>query len=195
MARKGSVTRKTRETDVRAEIIMEGRGRGAISTTIPFLDHMLTLLARHGFMDITVRATGDTEVDYHHLVEDVGITLGKALQKALGDKVGMSRYGSASVPMDESLAEVSIDVSGRPYLVWNADFNGKKIRDFDPQLFREFFKALADHGGITLHINVLYGKNPHHMIESIFKAFARALHTATSIDDRIKDVLSTKGSL
>jgi len=195
MARKGSVTRKTRETDVRAEIIMEGRGRGAISTTIPFLDHMLTLLARHGFMDITVRATGDTEVDYHHLIEDVGITLGKALQKALGDKVGMSRYGSASVPMDESLAEVSIDVSGRPYLVWNADFNGKKIRDFDPQLFREFFKALADHGGITLHINVLYGKNPHHMIESIFKAFARALHTATSIDDRIKDVLSTKGSL
>jgi imidazoleglycerol-phosphate dehydratase len=195
MARKGSVARKTRETDVRADIIMEGRGRGAISTTIPFLDHMLTLLARHGFMDITIKATGDTDVDYHHLVEDVGITLGKALQKALGDKVGISRYGSASVPMDESLAEVSIDISGRPYLVWNVDFNRKKIRDFDPQLFREFFKALADHGGITLHINVLYGKNPHHIIESIFKAFARALHTATSIDDRIKDVLSTKGSL
>lgn len=195
MARKGKVSRKTKETDVHVEVNIDGGGKAEISTTIPFLDHMLELLAKHGFMDFTIRGKGDTSVDYHHLVEDVGISLGKALKKALGDKEGIRRYGTASVPMDESLCRVSMDISGRPCLVFNADFGIKKIKDFDPNLFLDFFKSLSDCMGITLHINVIYGKNPHHIVESIFKAFARALDVATSFDERIKGVMSTKGSL
>jgi len=195
MSRTGTISRLTKETDVFVELGIDGKGEGRIATTIPFLDHMLTLFSRHGFFDLTVRGTGDTDVDYHHLVEDIGICLGKAIQEALGDKRGIPRYGSAFVPMDESLSHVSIDVSGRPYLVFNVDFGGKKIKDFDPLLFRDFFKSLSDHGGITLHINVLYGTSPHHIAESFFKAFARAFNAATSIDDRITDVMSTKGSL
>lgn len=195
MARKGKVSRKTRETDVHVEVNVDGVGKAEISTTIPFLDHMLELLAKHGFLDCTIRGEGDISVDYHHLVEDVGISLGRALKKALGDKEGIRRYGTASVPMDESLCRVSMDISGRPFLVFNADFGSKKIRDFDPNLFFDFFKSLSDCMGITLHINVIYGKNPHHMVESVFKAFARALDVATSFDGRIEGVMSTKGSL
>ncbi len=195
MARKGKASRKTKETDVNIEVNIDGDGRAEVSTTIPFLDHMLELLARHGFMDCAIRGEGDTSVDYHHLVEDIGISLGTALKEALGDKEGIRRYGTATVPMDESLCRVSMDISGRPYLVFNADFDGKKIRDFDPTLFFDFFKSLSDCMGITLHINVIYGNNPHHIVESIFKAFARALDVATSFDGRIKGVMSTKGSL
>ncbi len=195
MARKGKASRTTKETDVNIEVNIDGDGKAEISTTIPFLDHMLELLARHGFMDCAIRGEGDTSVDYHHLVEDIGISLGTALKEALGDKEGIRRYGTATVPMDESLCRVSMDISGRPYLVFNADFDGKKIRDFDPTLFFDFFKSLSDCMGITLHINVIYGNNPHHIVESIFKAFARALDVATSFDGRIKGVMSTKGSL
>lgn len=195
MSRKGTISRVTKETDVFVELQIDGEGTAEIATAIPFLDHMLTLFAKHGFFDLTIRGTGDIDVDYHHLVEDVGICLGQAIREALGDRRGIPRYGSAFVPMDESLSHVSIDVSGRPYLVFNVDFGGKKIKDFDPILFRDFFKSLSDQSGITLHINVLYGKSPHHIAESFFKAFARAFNTATSIDDRIADVMSTKGSL
>ncbi len=195
MVRRGRETRKTRETDILVELNLDGEGSGEISTTVPFLDHMLNLLARHGFFDLTVRGKGDTDVDYHHLIEDIGICLGEAINKALGDKKGIRRYGSAIVPMDESLCQVSMDISGRPCLVFNADFDNEKIRDLDPLLFREFFKSLSDHGGITLHINVLYGRNSHHIVESIFKAFARSLDKATTIDNRITGVMSTKGRL
>ncbi len=195
MARKNKVIRKTTETDVSLEINLDGEGVSEISTTIPFFDHMLTLFAKHGFFDLHLRGSGDTNVDYHHLVEDIGICLGEAVRKALRGKEGMVRYGSAYVPMDEALCHVCIDISGRPYLVFKAEFGGKKIRDFDPRLLEEFFRSFADHGGITLHVNVIYGKNPHHIAESIFKAFARALREAVRIDDRIKGVLSTKGSI
>ncbi len=195
MARKEKTVRKTTETDVSTEINLDGVGSGTISTTIPFLDHMLELFAKHGLMDLNIKGSGDTDVDYHHLVEDIGICLGETVKDALKDKAGISRYGSAFVPMDETLCHVCIDISGRPYLVFRADFGGKKIRDFDPLLLEEFFKAFSDHGGITLHINVIYGKNPHHIAEATFKAFAHALRDAVQIDNRIKGVLSTKGSL
>jgi len=142
-----------------------------------------------------VKCSGDTDVDYHHLVEDTGICLGEAVKEALGDKNGVSRYGSSFVPMDETLCHVCIDISGRPSLVFRADFGGGKIRDFDPLLLEEFFKSFSDHGGITLHVNVIYGKNPHHIAEAVFKAFARALRDAVCMDGRINGVLSTKGSI
>ncbi len=195
MARSSKVTRKTTETDVSFEINLDGEGLCEISTTIPFLDHMLTLFSKHGFFDLAVAGTGDISVDYHHLVEDLGICFGKAVRGALGDKEGVGRYGTACVPMDESLCHVCIDISGRPYLAFNAEFGGKKIRDFDPILLEEFFRAFTDNSGITLHVNVIYGKNPHHIAESAFKAFGRALKDAVGIDDRIKGVLSTKGSI
>ena len=189
------VERKTMETDISVEIGLDGEGRSDISTTIPFFDHMLTLFAKHGLFDVTVRGQGDTDVDYHHLVEDMGICFGEVIKKALAGKDGIARYGSAIVPMDESLCLVSMDLSGRSYLVFNADFDKRTIKDFDPFLFEEFFKALCDHGGITLHINVMYGKNTHHMIEAVFKAFAKSLRRASAVDDRISGVMSTKGTL
>ncbi len=195
MARTKKITRKTTETDVYIEIDLDGNGRRNISTSIPFLDHMLDLFAKHGFIDLNVQAGGDTDIDYHHLVEDIGICLGEAVKGALGDKKGVSRYGNACVPMDETLCHVCIDISGRSYLVFRADFENKKIRDFDPFILEEFFKSFADHGGITLHINVIYGKNPHHIAEAIFKAFARALKSAVRMDAQIEGVLSTKGTL
>ena len=195
MGRKEKITRKTTETDISFAINLDGEGAGEVSTTIPFLDHMFTLFAKHGFFDLTVRGSGDTNVDYHHLVEDIGICFGRAVKGALGDKKGVARYGSAFVPMDEALCHACIDISGRPYLVFRAEFGGKKIRDFDPLLLEELFKAFSDHGGITLHVNVIYGRNPHHIAEAVFKAFARALKDAVSIDDRIKGVMSTKGSI
>lgn len=195
MIRKAKVARKTTETDITVEINLDGEGTDDIATSIPFLDHMLSLFARHGCFDVIVRGRGDIDVDYHHLVEDMGICFGEAIKTALGDKKGITRYGSAVVPMDESLCNVSIDLSGRPYLVFNADFGDKKIRDLDPLLFNEFFKAFCDHSGITLHINIIYGSNPHHMIESAFKAIARSLRSAITLDDRVSGVLSTKGTL
>ncbi len=193
--RKAKIVRKTAETDVTIEMNLDGAGKGDISTTIPFLDHMLNLLARHGFFDLKVKSRGDIDVDYHHLVEDIGICLGAAIREALGKKEKINRYGSATVPMDESLCAVSLDVSGRPYLVFKVNFGVKKIRDFDPALLKDFFKSLTDHSGMTLHVNVMYGKNNHHIAESIFKAFARALSEAVGFNKKVTGVLSTKGSL
>ncbi len=193
--RKGKVKRKTRETTISVDMDLDGSGRGEIATTIPFMDHMLNLLARHGLLDLKVAGKGDREVDDHHLVEDLGICLGTAIKKALGGKEGITRYGSALAPMDESLCSVVIDLSGRPYLIYRAELGEARIGDFDASLLREFFKALSDHGGITLHINVLYGMNNHHIAEAIFKAFALALRRAAKFDDRIQGVMSTKGAL
>lgn len=195
MGRTAKIERKTTETEISVAIDLDGKGKGIIDTTIPFLDHMLVLFAKHGFFDLTVKSAGDTGVDDHHLVEDLGICLGKAVQDALGKKEGIARYGDGAVPMDESLCSVVLDISGRPYLIYHAGFGAEKIGNFDPALLSEFFKAFSDHGGMTLHINLLYGRNNHHMAEAIFKALARALKKAVTIDSKIKGVLSTKGVL
>jgi len=180
---------------VSVDVNLDGKGEGCIDTSVPFLDHMLNLFARHGLVDLTVRSTGDTAVDDHHLVEDVGICVGQAVRKALGERKGISRYGSAVVPMDESLCSVAMDLSGRPYLIWRAELGRHRIGEFDPDLLKEFFKSFSDHSGITLHINLIYGINGHHMAEAIFKAFARAFREAVAMDGRVEGVLSTKGSL
>lgn len=193
--RKGNIKRKTSETTISIEMDLDGSGRSEIDTTVPFMDHMLNLLSRHGFFDIKIVGKGDREVDDHHLVEDLGICLGQAVKKALGSKEGIKRYGSALVPMDESLCSIALDLSGRPYLIYHVEFGEARIGDFDPALLKEFFKSFSDHSGMTLHINVLYGKNNHHVAESIFKAFARALSEAVGLDSRIQGVMSTKGSL
>jgi imidazoleglycerol-phosphate dehydratase len=193
--RKGAIQRKTAETDISLEIELDGQGRSRIDTSIPFIDHMLQLFSRHGMIDLVLNGRGDTEVDDHHLVEDIGICLGKAVREALGDRVGISRYGSAVVPMDETLSSVAIDISGRPWLVWNVKFSEQLIGSFNPGLLHEFFKAFSDQSGITLHVTVNYGRNGHHKAEAIFKAFARALRAAVQIDGRIEGVLSTKGLL
>jgi len=195
MARQARVHRVTRETDISVLLKLDGKGQAKISTTIPFLDHMLELLAHHGLFDLTLKGRGDTHVDDHHLVEDIGICLGDAFRQALGDKKGIGRYGNATVPMDESLCSVSVDISGRPYLVYRVDIGRRRIGQFDPALVGEFFKAFADHGGMTLHINLAYGKNNHHIAEAAFKAFARALDEATALSNRIRGILSTKGTL
>ncbi|MBU1150256.1 MAG: imidazoleglycerol-phosphate dehydratase HisB [Proteobacteria bacterium] len=195
MMRKATIRRKTAETEVSVVIDLDGKGKGDIDTSVPFLDHMLNLFARHGLTDLAIRSQGDIDVDDHHLVEDVGICLGQAVRKALGDRKGISRYGSSSVPMDESLCSVAMDLSGRPYLIWRAELGERRIGEFDPALLREFFKSFSDHSGITLHINLSYGTNGHHMAEAIFKAFARAFRDAIAIDGRIEGILSTKGSL
>lgn len=193
--RTGNITRKTTETDIAVTIGIDGSGKADVDTTIPFLDHMLNLFARHGLFDLSVRGRGDTAVDDHHLVEDLGICLGRAVKEALGKKEGIERYGAATVPMDESLASVVMDLSGRPYLVYHVKFGEKRIGDFDPALLREFFKSFSDHSGITLHINLIYGKNDHHIAEALFKASARALRKASSRHDRIKGIMSTKGTI
>lgn len=195
MARKAKIRRKTTETDISIEIDLDGAGKGSISSTVPFLDHMLNLFSRHGHFDLSVKSKGDTEIDDHHLVEDIGICLGKAVKKALGDKMAIRRYGFAVVPMDESLASVALDISGRPYLVYSVEFGNKNIGGFDPALLKEFFKAFSDQSGITLHISLIYGSNYHHMAEAVFKAFARALGEAVTCDSRIEGILSTKGCL
>jgi imidazoleglycerol-phosphate dehydratase len=195
MARKAKIDRKTSETDIRILLDLDGTGKGRIATTIPFFDHMLTLMAKHGLFDLTVKGSGDTDIDDHHLIEDVGICLGKAFREALKAKEGINRYGSATVPMDESLAAVHIDLSGRSCLVYHVHFGTRKIKAFDLALIREFFKAVVDNSGMTLHVNVMYGKNNHHIAEAIFKAFARALREAVNVNTRIRGVLSTKGSL
>jgi len=195
MGRSATIQRKTTETDVYMEVDLDGSGQGEIATSVTFLDHMLNLFSRHGLMDLVIKSKGDTDIDDHHLVEDIGICLGEAVKEALGDKKGIVRYGSATVPMDESLCSVVMDISGRPYLVYHVDFKDKKIGKFDPALLKEFFKSFSDRSGITLHINLIYGKNNHHIAEAIFKAFALALRRAVTIHDRIEGVLSTKGSL
>lgn len=189
------VERATAETKVRVEWNLDGTGAGRINTTIPFLDHMLDLLARHGFFDLTVDAKGDTEIDDHHTVEDVGIVLGQALKQALGKKEGIKRFGWASIPLDEALAQSTVDLSGRSFLVYQVDLPQRHIKTFDLGLFEDFFQALVSHGAFNLHLQVLYGRNPHHMMEASFKALAKALDQATMRDDRLTGVLSTKGRL
>ncbi len=194
--RKGLIDRKTKETDISVTINLDGSGKYAVRTTIPFLDHMLSLMGKHGLFDLTVKAQGDTDIDDHHTVEDVGIALGKALKQALGDLKGITRYGQASVPMDETLASVSLDISGRSYLVYRVEYPKKsKLREFDPDLIEDFMQAFAANAGITLHIGVAYGRNTHHIIEAIFKSLGRALREAVTIDPRVKGVPSTKGKL
>ncbi len=195
MARAATLERITNETRIRLELNVDGSGKGAICTSVPFLDHMLNLFARHGLFDLKVEASGDIDIDFHHTVEDIGIVLGDAFKQALGDKKGIRRYGQASVPMDETLASVSIDISGRPYLVYNVRLPKVKIGDFDVELAREFFQAFVNNAGLNLHINVMYGENVHHIIEACFKAFARAMDVATQTDPRVEGVMSTKGVL
>ena len=193
--RKSEITRTTRETDITVALELDGTGKSSIDTGIPFMNHMLELFAKHGFFDLEVRAKGDIEVDYHHTMEDLGLVLGQALAAALGDKAGIRRYGSCILPMDETLALVALDLSGRPCLVWDVDFPAQMIRDLDVRLFCEFFQALVNRAGMNLHVKKLAGEEVHHVAEAIFKAFAKALDQAVSLDPRVKGVLSTKGSL
>ena len=196
MARKASIERKTKETNIRISLDLDGKGEYSIKTSVPFMDHMFSHIAKHGFFDLTVKAKGDTHIDDHHTVEDLGIAFGQALKKALGDSKGIRRYGEATVPMDETLAQVTMDLSGRPYLVYQVDLPKKyKLKDFDPGLAEDFFRSVANHAGMNLHINLLYGRDVHHMLEGIFKAFGRALDQATTVDSRIRGVLSTKGKI
>lgn len=194
--RQAKMNRKTQETEITIALTLEGEGKSTVNTGIGFLDHMLTLLARHGRMDLEINANGDLQVDGHHTTEDIGIVLGQVIARALGDKRGIRRYGSATVPMDEALVTSAVDLSGRPYLVFNAEFSGIMTGDFETQLTEEFFRAVAFNAGMTLHLNCLYGQNDHHKIEGLFKAFARSLAEAVSIDPtRSEDILSTKGIL
>ncbi|MDA8388005.1 MAG: imidazoleglycerol-phosphate dehydratase HisB [Nitrospiraceae bacterium] len=196
-ARRAANERKTKETAISLELNLDGRGDYRVKTGMPFFDHMLSLMCRHGLMDVRLRAKGDVEVDYHHTVEDVGIVLGKALREALGGMEGIRRYGFASVPMDESIAQVSLDISGRPYLLYKAAFPARgKIKDFDAGLIEDFLLAFTASAGMTLHVQVPYGRNLHHMIEAIFKALGRALMEAVSIEPRAKkEPPSTKGRI
>jgi imidazoleglycerol-phosphate dehydratase len=195
MSRKASIERITKETQIRLTIDLDGSGSSRICTSVPFLDHMLDLFTRHGLFDLEVDAKGDIDIDFHHTVEDIGIVLGQAVKEALGDKKGIRRYGQASVPMDETLASAAIDLSGRPYMVYNVKVPKVKIGDFDVELVREFFQAFVNNCFVNLHINVMYGDNVHHILEACFKATARALDHATQLDPRVEGVLSTKGKL
>ncbi len=196
MPRIATIERKTSETKIALTVNLDGTGVADIATGIGFLDHMLTALARHGLFDLTVRADGDLHIDFHHTTEDVGIVLGAAIAQALGDKRGIRRYGSALVPMDETLVEVAVDISGRPFLAWNVNFERPKIGEMDTELFEEFFRALAFNAMVTLHITKRAGHNAHHVAEACFKATARALRHATEADPRIGDAIpSTKGAL
>lgn len=193
--RKSKLERKTTETQIKLDINIDGEGNSSISTGIPFFDHMLTLFSKHGCFDIELSVTGDIEVDHHHTVEDTGICLGQAIKEALGNKAGIKRYGNFMLPMDEALCTCALDISNRPFLVYNASFSVEKTGTFDVQLANEFLQAFVNSAGICLHINVLYGENAHHIIEAIFKALARALREAISKDEKIKGIPSTKGLL
>ena len=194
--RTATITRKTAETDITVQIDLDGTGRYDNQTGVGFFDHMLDQLSRHALIDMTIRATGDLHIDDHHTVEDVGIALGQALTQALGDKRGIRRYGSCLLPMDDAQVRAALDLSGRPFLVWNLDMPTAKIGTFDTELVREFFQALATHGGITLHVDKLHGFNSHHIAEAAFKAVARALREAVEPDPRRTDAIpSTKGTL
>lgn len=195
-ARTATITRKTAETDITLTLAVDGRGRADIATGVPFFDHMLTLFAKHGLFDLAVKAAGDTDVDYHHTVEDVGLVLGQAFKEALGSKVGIRRYGFFILPMDESLARVVIDVGGRPHLVYEAQAPTMFVRDFNIVLVKEFCRAFSNALGANLHVQLLYGEEPHHVAEAIFKCLARALDVATQIEPRAADQLpSTKGKI
>jgi imidazoleglycerol-phosphate dehydratase len=193
--RKAEVRRKTKETEVVLKIDLDGSGLHSIDTGIPFFDHMLTLLSHHGRMDLSVKARGDIQVDHHHTVEDVGICLGDGIRKALGEAKGINRYGMALTPMDETLASIALDLSMRPCLVFNVKLRRAKLGTFDLELVEEFFRALCNHGGLTLHVNLLYGRNSHHMVEAVFKGLGRALRGALSFDPRSSQTPSTKGIL
>jgi imidazoleglycerol-phosphate dehydratase len=196
MMRSASVSRRTAETDVAVSIALDGTGKAEISTGVGFLDHMLELFARHGLFDLTVKVTGDLHVDQHHTVEDTGIALGQAILEALGDKKGITRYADIHMPMDETLTRIALDISGRPFLVFNATFPTEKIGVFDTELVREFFQAFAINAGLTLHVETLYGLNSHHIAESCFKGLARTLRRAVAVDPREEGrVPSTKGTL
>jgi imidazoleglycerol-phosphate dehydratase len=195
MTRAAAIERVTKETRIKLSLHVDGKGDAKICTSVPFLDHMLNLFARHGLFDLEVEASGDIDIDFHHTVEDIGIVLGEAFRQALGDKKGIRRYGQATVPMDETLASVAIDISGRPYLVYHVVLPKVKIGEFDVELAREFFQAFVNHCGLNLHINVMYGENVHHIIEACFKAVARAMDAATQLDPRVEGVMSTKGVL
>jgi imidazoleglycerol-phosphate dehydratase len=193
--RQAQLTRETRETSIKLAINIDGSGKSQISTGIGFLDHMLELFAKHGFFDLTIEEKGDLHVDYHHSMEDLGLALGAAIAKALGDKAGIRRYGSCLLPMDEALAEVALDLSGRPYLVYDVVTPAPQVGDIDVRLFHEFFQALCVKAGLNMHIRLLAGEETHHVLEAIFKAFAKALDQATTFDSRVQGVLSTKGCL
>ena len=194
--RRATLTRTTAETDISVKLNLDGTGVYDNQTGVGFFDHMLDQLARHALIDMTVRCDGDLHIDDHHTVEDVGIAIGQALSKAVGDKKGIQRYGSCLLPMDDALVRAALDLSGRPFLVWNVDLPTSKIGTFDTELVREFFQALSTHGGITLHVDMLHGLNSHHIAEAAFKAVARALRIALEVDARVADAIpSTKGSL
>jgi imidazoleglycerol-phosphate dehydratase len=196
MKRTAKVTRKTLETNISVEINIDGSGKSDLNSGIGFLDHMMEQISRHGLFDITVKAEGDLHIDSHHTVEDIGITLGQAFLKAMGDKLGIRRYGHAYVPLDEAMSRVVLDISGRPGLEFNAEFTRARIGDFDVDLFHEFFQGFTNHANVTLHIDNLKGENSHHQAETIFKAFGRALRIAVEHDEKIKgETPSTKGSL
>ena len=195
-ARTASVVRNTSETQIEMTINLDGTGQAELSTGLPFFEHMLTQIARHGLIDIHIQATGDLEVDAHHMVEDVGIVLGQALNEAAGDKSGLTRYGHAYVPLDEALSRVVVDLSGRPGLFYCVDYTRSRVGDFDVDLLREFFQGLVNHGMLTVHFDNLKGENAHHQAETLFKAFGRALRMAVSVDARMGNTVpSTKGSL
>lgn len=195
MSRRATIERNTKETQIRLELELDGRGEYSVETGVPFFDHMLDQVARHGFFDLNIDAKGDLEIDAHHTVEDVAICLGEAFKKALGDKQGVRRFGRGTMPMHEALASVILDFSGRPFLVFNADLPKVKVGEFDVELVEEFFVAFCNHSGANIHVNLAYGDNLHHIIEAIFKALGRALDDATGLDPRIETVMSSKGML
>jgi len=193
--RTASIKRNTKETDIRLSLNLDGQGTADLNTGIPFLDHMVEQIARHGLIDLSINATGDLEIDAHHTVEDIGICFGEALRDAVGDKAGIVRYGHAYVPLDEALSRVVLDLSGRPGLEYHVDFPKETVGGFDIELFKEFFQAVSNHGRITLHIDAIRGDNNHHIIETVFKAFGRALRMAVESDPRQSGIPSTKGAL
>lgn len=194
--RTGSIARTTKETDISVTVNLDGTGTYDVSTGIGFLDHMLEQLSRHSLIDLTVKAKGDLHIDFHHTTEDTGIAIGEAVAEALGERKGITRYGSALIPMDETLSRIALDISNRPYLIWRVDFSRPKLGDMDTELFKEWFQAFAQAAGITLHVDNLYGENNHHIVESCYKGLARALRQAIEIDPRKADeVPSTKGVL
>jgi imidazoleglycerol-phosphate dehydratase len=194
--RSAKVERTTKETSIAVSVDLDGSGRYEVSTGIGFLDHMLEQLSRHSLIDITVKAKGDLHIDFHHTTEDTGIALGEAVSKALGERIGITRYGEALIPMDETLTQVALDASNRPYLIWKVDFSKPKLGEMDTELFKEWFQAFAQNAGLTLHIWNHYGENNHHIVESCFKGLARALRQAVEIDPRKQDAIpSTKGKL
>ena len=195
MARTATINRSTKETEISVELNLDGRGAHEIESGVPFFDHMLTQIARHGFFDIQIAAKGDLEIDAHHTVEDLGICLGEAFKQALGDKSGVRRYGRGTMPMHEALASVIMDFSGRPFLVYNVPLPKAQVGNFELELVEEFFTAFCNHAGANVHVNLAYGDNLHHIVEAVFKAFARALDEATQIEPRVEGVLSSKGKL